>query len=143
MQFLFLFFLKPEGHHDMLQPAVLTPCFSAAAVERLASHAWKSQLYKCMQPVHLAWVLLSVPSCGPSWILHPASSHYQPASGCLIWNGCSFEPCDWLLGRLFCLWAVFSVHSWFPFFFPPFQSPPTRPPQQLFTCTWMHCAHTG
>lgn len=76
-----------------------------------------------MQHVHLASVLLRVPSCGPSWILHPASSHYRPASACLIWNGCSFEPCDWLSGRLFCLWAIFPSIRSFLFFQSPLPFP--------------------
>lgn len=114
----------------MLHLAILTVGSSAAAAFQLRwklaynalAHAWQSLLYKCMQHVHLASVLLSVPSCGPSWILHPASSHYQPASAFLIWTGCSFEACDWLLGRLFCLWAVFpSIRGFLFFFF--FQSP--------------------
>lgn len=58
----------------------------------------------------LLWSVLDFTSC--------TSSHYRPASGCLIWNGYGFEPCDWLLGRLFCLWAVFpSIRRFFFFFF--------------------------
>lgn len=132
----------------MLHLAVLTVGSPAAAAFQLRwklaynalAHAWQSLLYKCMQHVHLASVLLSVPSCGPSWILHPASSHYQPASAFLIWNGCSFEACDWLLGRLFCLWAVFPSIRGFLFFF--FSEPPTLPSRLLFTCTWMQSART-
>lgn len=118
---------------------VLLSCCSGTRGYNVLAHAWKSLRYKCMQHVHLASVLLSVPSCGPSWILHPASSHYQPASACLIWNGCSFEACDWLLGRLFCLWAVFPSIRGFLFF----QSPPAPHSQLLFACTWMHSAHAG
>lgn len=108
----------------MLGPAILTARSSAAAAFqprwKLAynalAHAWQSLLYKCMQHVYLASAVLSVPSCGPSWILHPASSYYQPASACLIWNGCSFEARDWLLGRLFCQWVVFLSIRGFLFF---------------------------
>lgn len=31
----------------------------------------------------------------------------QLVCACLIWDGCSFEACDWLPGRLFCLQAIF------------------------------------
>lgn len=40
MEFLFLFLLKAECHHDKLQPAVLVACFSAAALGSLAIVCW-------------------------------------------------------------------------------------------------------
>lgn len=65
------------------------------------------------------WVCPLV-ACLGSYILHP--QQYLLVCACLIWNGYSFEARDWLLGRLFCLSAVFpSIRSFL------FSEPPTLP----------------
>lgn len=78
----------------------------------------KSLLYYWIHHVQLV-CLVRCPLlvCISSYIIH--LHQYQPMSTCLIWNGCSFEACDWLCGGLFCLSAVFPSIRGFLFGAPP------------------------
>lgn len=116
---------KPEGHHDMLQPAVLMVCFSAAAVETSALMCWHMPENHCS--INARSMCIWQACC---WVCPPVVRLGFYILHILTLSACKWLPyMEWL--RLWAVWLAigqivlpvgrFSVHSSFLFFF--FQSP--------------------
>lgn len=98
-------------------------CWGGNLHSNVMAHVWKSLLYKCIQHVQLASVaLLSVPSGGLSWFLHPTPPTIS-ACVCLPYMEWLQLRGAWLaIGQIVLPVGLFSVHSWFPFFRAPYPS---------------------
>lgn len=98
-------------------------CWGGNLHSNVIAHVWKSLLYKCIQHVQLASVsLLSVPSGGLSWFLHPTPPSIS-ACVCLPYMEWLQLRGAWLaIWQIVCLSAVFpSIRGFL------FSEPPTLP----------------
>lgn len=87
-------------------------CWGGNLHSNVIAHVWKSLLYKCIQHVQLANVaLLSVPSGGLSWFLHPTPPTIS-ACVCLPYMEWLQLRGAWLaIGQIVLPVGRFSVHS--------------------------------